>query len=69
MATHDGAKFLRVDDRVGTLRPGMQADVLLIDGKPDTNIADLLRLDLVFRNGIAYDPKRLLDSVRGKIGR
>jgi imidazolonepropionase-like amidohydrolase len=69
MATHDGAKFLRVGDRVGTLRPGMQADLLLIDGKPDVDIADLGHIDLVFRNGIAYDPKRLVDAVRGRIGR
>ena len=69
MATSDGAKFLRVDDRVGTLRPGMQADLLIVDGKPDASIAELGRIDLVFKNGIAYDPKKLLEAVRGKIGR
>jgi imidazolonepropionase-like amidohydrolase len=69
MATSGGAKFLRVDDRVGTLAPGMQADLLLVDGKPDVDIKELGRIDVVFRNGIAYDPKRLQDAVRGKIGR
>ena len=69
MATSGGAKFLRVDDRVGTLAPGMQADLLVIDGKPDIDIKELGRIDVVFRNGIAYDPKRLQDAVRGKIGR
>jgi imidazolonepropionase-like amidohydrolase len=69
MATSGGAKFLRVDDRVGTLAPGMQADLLLVDGKPDVDIKELGRIDVVFRNGIGYDPKRLQDAVRGTIGR
>lgn len=69
MATSGGAGFLRISDRVGTLAPGMQADLLLIDGKPDSDIKELSRIDVVFRNGIAYDPKRLQDAVRGKIGR
>jgi imidazolonepropionase-like amidohydrolase len=69
MATSGGAKFLRVDDRVGTLAPGLQADLLVVDGRPDADIKELGRIDVVFRNGIAYDPKQLQDAVRGKIGR
>jgi imidazolonepropionase-like amidohydrolase len=69
MATADGATVQGLADRVGTLRPGLQADFLLIDGKPDEDIAQLGRIDLVFRDGIAYDPGKLRESVRGKIGR
>jgi imidazolonepropionase-like amidohydrolase len=69
IATYAGAKFQGIDDRVGTLAPGKQADLLLIDGKPDEDITQLGRIDLVFKNGIAFDPKRLKDSVRGKVGR
>ncbi len=47
----------------------MQADLLLVNGNPDEDIAEIGKLDLVFKNGIAYDPARLRDSVRGKIGR
>ena len=69
IATAEGARVLGIDERVGTLRAGRQADLLLVDGKPDQDIAQLGRIDLVFRNGIAYDPVKLRDSVRGKIGR
>ena len=69
IATLNGAIYLGVQDRVGTIAPGKQADLVLIDGKPDQDLAQLSRVDLVFRDGIAYDPKKLVESVRGKIGR
>ena len=69
MATHEGARFQGIDERIGTLAPGKQADLLLVDGKPDEDITQIGRIDLVFRNGIGFDPKRLLGDVRGKIGR
>jgi imidazolonepropionase-like amidohydrolase len=69
IATSEGARFLGVADRVGTLAPDKQADLLLIDGKPDEDLKALSRIDVVFRNGIGYDPKKLVESVRGKIGR
>jgi imidazolonepropionase-like amidohydrolase len=69
IATLSGARFQGIDDRVGTLAPGKQADLLLIDGRPDEDIVQIGRIDLVFKNGIAYDPKRLRENLRGKIGR
>jgi len=69
MATLNGATYLGIEDRVGTIARGKQADLILVDGKPDERLEELSRLDLVFRDGIAYDPKKLADSVRGKIGR
>jgi len=69
MATLNGARYLGIDDRVGRLAEGKQADLLLVDGRPDERLEELSRLDLVFRDGIAYDPKKLAESVRGKIGR
>jgi hypothetical protein len=41
----------------------------LIDAGLDVNITEPGRIDLVSENGIAYDPKRLPDSIRGRIGR
>ena len=69
IATQAGARFQHIDDRVGTLAPGKQADLLLIDGRPDEDIAQLSRIDLVFKNGIAFDSKRMRQDLRGKIGR
>ena len=69
IATLSGARFQRIDNRVGTLAAGKQADLILIDGRPDEDIAQLGRIDLVFRNGIAFDARRMKESLRGKIGR
>jgi imidazolonepropionase-like amidohydrolase len=54
---------------VGSIAPGKQADLVLIDGRPDEDITHLGKIDLVFKDGIAYDPKKLVESVRGRIGR
>jgi imidazolonepropionase-like amidohydrolase len=69
IATLAGARFQHIDDRVGSLAAGKQADLLLVDGKPDEDIAQLSRIDLVFRNGIAFNSKRMKEDLRGKIGR
>ena len=69
IATSEGARFLGIADRVGTVAVGKQADLILVNGKPDTDLKELRAIDLVFRDGIAYDPKKLVESVRGKIGR
>jgi len=69
MATMNGATYLGIQDRVGSIAEGKQADLVLVDGKPDENLEQLSRVELVFKDGIAYDPKKLTESVRGKIGR
>lgn len=69
IATLEGARYLGIGDRVGTIAAGKQADLVLVDGRPDEDLAQLSRVDLVFKDGIAYDPKKLVESVRGKIGR
>jgi imidazolonepropionase-like amidohydrolase len=69
IATSEGARFLGIADRVGTVAAGKQADLILVDGMPDADLGQLRKIDLVFRDGIAYDPKKLVESVRGKIGR
>ncbi|MGZ5100516.1 MAG: amidohydrolase family protein [Usitatibacter sp.] len=69
IGTSEGARYLGIFDRVGSIAPGKQADLILIDGKPDEDLKELGRIDLVFKDGIAYDPKKLVESVKGKIGR
>ncbi len=69
IATLAGARFQGLDGRIGTLATGKQADILLVDGKPDEDIAKLGRIDLVFKDGIAFDAPKLKTSLRGMIGR
>jgi hypothetical protein len=39
-----------------------------VSGDPSSTIADVRKVDTVFRRGIAYDPMKLIDSVKGKVG-
>ena len=68
IATENGAVYLGRQDRIGTVAPGKQADLVLIKGDPSKNIADIENVETVFKAGIGYDSEKLVDSVRGQVG-
>jgi hypothetical protein len=68
IATENGAIYLGQQDRIGTLAPGKQADLVLIKGDPSKNIDEIENVETVFKAGIGYDSKKLTDSVRGQVG-
>ncbi|MBN1222303.1 MAG: amidohydrolase family protein [Candidatus Aminicenantes bacterium] len=51
IATKTNAEILGMDDKLGTLGAGKLADVIVIEGKPDKNIDDIAKIDLVIRDG------------------
>ncbi len=68
IATLNGARYLGREARIGSLEVGKQADLVLTSGDPSTTIADVRKVDTVFRAGIGYDPARLVASVTGRVG-
>ena len=54
-ATRDSAMSCRVDDIVGTLEVGKQADVLVVNGDPTREIADLRNVADVYLAGSKID--------------
>src|ERR1700734_1890774 len=68
IATESGALYLGQQDRIGTLATGKQADLVLIKGDPSKRIDDIENVETVFKAGIGYDSKKLIDSVRGQVG-
>ncbi len=50
-ATRTSAEILGMDDRLGTLQPGKLADLIIVDGKPDQDLEDLKKVDLVIVGG------------------
>jgi imidazolonepropionase-like amidohydrolase len=68
VATENGSKYLGQQDRIGTLAPGKQADLVLIKGDPSKRIDEIENVETVFKAGIGYDSKKLIDSVRGQVG-
>ena len=68
IATENGAVYLGRQDRIGTLAPGKQADLVLIKGDPSRSIDEIEKVETVFKAGIGYDSGKLIDSVRGQVG-
>lgn len=67
-ATSHGARLLGIADQRGRIKPGYQADLIIIDGKPDKTITDLRKTEIVFKAGIGYDTATLFKSAAGKVG-
>ena len=64
----NGAIFMGLDSRVGSVAPGKDADLVIVDGDPAKAIADIEKVETVFKDGVGYDPAALLASVRGRYG-
>ena len=67
IATSNGARFLGERDR-GRIEPGMRADLLVVDGNPAIKIRDVRNVETVCKDGVAYDPARLLADAEGRVG-
>ena len=68
IGTLNGATYLGRAARVGSIAAGKQADLVVIDGDPSTTIADVRKVETVFKQGVGFDPAKLIASVSGKVG-
>ncbi len=53
-ATLGAAKVMKMDKQIGSVAVGQQADLILVNGDPLTNISDLRQVDLVLKGGALY---------------
>ena len=63
IATWTGAKYARVLEDRGSIAVGKRADLVLVDGDPTTDIADIRKIALVIKNGTAYYPSDVYESL------
>ena len=68
IATLNGAIYLGLADRIGTIAPGKNADLFIVKGNPAANINDVENVIVVFKDGVGYDSAKLIRSVRGRFG-
>jgi len=64
----NGAIWLGQQDRIGSIATGKDADLVVVNGDPSTNIADIEKVEIVFKQGLGFDSKKLVESVRGLAG-
>ena len=68
IGTLNGARYLGRHTRIGSIAKGKQADLVVLNGDPSTNIADIRKVETVFRNGVGFNSAKLIESVRGSVG-
>jgi len=68
IASYNGAQYLGLQDRIGSIAQGKDADMVIVKGDPSKNIDDIENVETVFKDGVGYDTKALLQSVRGRYG-
>jgi len=68
IASANGARFLGRSDRIGSVEAGKDADLVVVKGNPAAEGFDLGGVELVFKKGIGYDSRKLIDSVAGTVG-
>ena len=64
----NGARYLGIEGQIGTVEEGKIADLVLVDGQLASDITQLRRIEIVFKDGIGYDSPKIFESVKGTVG-
>jgi imidazolonepropionase-like amidohydrolase len=59
MATSDAVVTLHLQDRIGRIARGMEADIVFLDADPTDDVANAFRTRAVLLNGALYNPASL----------
>jgi imidazolonepropionase-like amidohydrolase len=68
ICTLNGATYMGKQSTIGSIAPGKNADLVVINGNPAANINDIEKVEIVFKDGIGYDSAKLFDSIKGRYG-
>ena len=68
LSTLNGAEYLGIAKETGTIEVGKEADLVLIHGDLSKDVSNIRNMEIVFKNGIGFDSKKIFDSVKGKLG-
>jgi imidazolonepropionase-like amidohydrolase len=58
-ATRNAARFVSAENEWGTLAPGKRADILVVNGRPDRDIRDTRKIELLMQRGKIVDRDKL----------
>ncbi|TXD53071.1 MULTISPECIES: amidohydrolase family protein [unclassified Polaribacter] len=68
LSTLNGATYLGIASKTGTIEVGKEADLVLLLGDLSKDVSNIRNMEIVFKNGIGFDSKKIFDSVKGKVG-
>ncbi|HET9513209.1 MAG TPA: amidohydrolase family protein [Gemmatimonadales bacterium] len=64
----NGAKILGIEKELGSVEPGKLADLVLLKGDLSADPSIIRQGVTVFKDGVGYDPAKLIASVKGRVG-
>src|SRR2546421_4985295 len=64
----NAAEYLGREKEIGTIAVGKRADLVLMNGDPEKEIRSVRNTEIVFKNGVGFDSRKLFESVNGKVG-
>lgn len=64
----NGARILGVSDRLGSVEAGKTADLVVLRGDLAADPAVIRNVTIVFKDGVGYDPAKLIAAVKGRVG-
>ena len=64
----NAAEYMGRDKEIGSISVGKRADFVIMNGNPEKDIRSVRNTELVFKNGIGFDSKKIFESVKGKVG-
>ena len=65
IATIGAARVMKDDRDYGSIAVGKVADVIIVNGRPAEQVADLRKIERVFRAGRMYEPQALRSAATG----
>jgi imidazolonepropionase-like amidohydrolase len=68
VVSFNGATILGVSDRLGSVEKGKVADVVLLRGDLVKDPSAIRNVEVVFKDGVGYDPSKLIAAVKGRVG-
>jgi len=68
VVSYNGARVLGVEGKLGSVEKGKIADLVLLKGDLVADPSVIRNVVTVYKDGVAYDPVKLIDAVRGRVG-
>jgi imidazolonepropionase-like amidohydrolase len=66
--TLNGARILGMQQRLGSVEAGKLADLVVLKGDLTSQPSVIRNPTVVFKDGVGYDPAKLIASVEGRVG-
>lgn len=64
----NAAQYLGKDKETGTIAEGKRADLVLINGDLQKDIHAVRNTEIVFKNGVGFDSKKIFEAMKGQVG-